>query len=149
MTDPGRGSVRLIEELQARQNPIDWRARALVAEARLTQLEGAQAQLEATWRERGQRLRRGASAGRYEDQCETEAEAEQIESCADELAALRGSRSTPEWCPVHQHYKWCEHNGGVLGVTGHEAPAGSRSTPQQEKDEDDHARVDTTERSHR
>lgn len=27
------------------------------------------------------------------------------------------------WCPLHQHHKWCEHNGGVLGETGYEAPA--------------------------
>lgn len=27
-----------------------------------------------------------------------------------------------QWCPLHQHYKWCEHNGGVLGGTGYEAP---------------------------
>jgi hypothetical protein len=25
------------------------------------------------------------------------------------------------WCPLHQHHKWCEHNGGVLGDTGYEA----------------------------
>jgi hypothetical protein len=28
----------------------------------------------------------------------------------------------PVWCGIHQHFKWCEHNGGVLGPTGHEAP---------------------------
>jgi hypothetical protein len=26
------------------------------------------------------------------------------------------------WCEVHQHFKWCEHNGGVTGATGYEAP---------------------------
>lgn len=26
------------------------------------------------------------------------------------------------WCALHQHHKWCEHNGGVLGDTGYEAP---------------------------
>ena len=31
-------------------------------------------------------------------------------------------RSTPIWCDVHQHYKWCEHNGGIMGATGYEAP---------------------------
>lgn len=28
----------------------------------------------------------------------------------------------PAYCAIHQHYKWCEHNGGVLGPTGYEAP---------------------------
>jgi len=32
----------------------------------------------------------------------------------------------PGWCVVHGHYKWCEHNGGVMGPTGYEAPADGR-----------------------
>ena len=28
----------------------------------------------------------------------------------------------PKWCNVHQHHKWCEHNGGVMGPTGYAAP---------------------------
>lgn len=28
----------------------------------------------------------------------------------------------PAYCEVHQHHKWCEHNGGVMGPTGWEAP---------------------------
>jgi hypothetical protein len=28
----------------------------------------------------------------------------------------------PAYCAVHQHYKWCEHNGGVMGATGYGAP---------------------------
>lgn len=28
----------------------------------------------------------------------------------------------PAYCPVHQHSKWCKHNGGVMGPTGYEAP---------------------------
>lgn len=30
--------------------------------------------------------------------------------------------ATPKWCNVHQHHKWCEHNGGVMGPTGYAAP---------------------------
>jgi hypothetical protein len=30
--------------------------------------------------------------------------------------------SKPAYCPAHQHNKWCEHNGGVMGSTGYEAP---------------------------
>ena len=29
---------------------------------------------------------------------------------------------TPSWCEVHQHHKWCGHNGGIMGATGYEAP---------------------------
>jgi hypothetical protein len=29
----------------------------------------------------------------------------------------------PTYCEIHQHAKWCEHNGGVMGATGWEAPA--------------------------
>lgn len=35
-------------------------------------------------------------------------------------AALR--KTDPAWCSTHQHYKWCEHNGGVMGPTGWERP---------------------------
>jgi hypothetical protein len=30
----------------------------------------------------------------------------------------------PAWCPIHEHHKWCEHNGGVMGPNGWEAPSG-------------------------
>ncbi|HZD15740.1 MAG TPA: GNAT family N-acetyltransferase [Pseudonocardiaceae bacterium] len=30
------------------------------------------------------------------------------------------------YCAIHEHYKWCEHNGGVLGPTGYEAPPARR-----------------------
>lgn len=26
----------------------------------------------------------------------------------------------PAWCEIHQHSKWCEHNGGVMGLSGWE-----------------------------
>lgn len=26
------------------------------------------------------------------------------------------SRRRPKWCNIHQHYKWCEHNGGVISA---------------------------------
>lgn len=29
------------------------------------------------------------------------------------------SSPAPAYCPIHQHYKWCDHNGGVLGSTGY------------------------------
>lgn len=29
---------------------------------------------------------------------------------------------SPKWCEIHQHYKWCQHNGGVMGPTGYAAP---------------------------
>lgn len=33
------------------------------------------------------------------------------------------ARSTEApFCEVHQHYKWCQHNGGILGKTGYEPP---------------------------
>jgi hypothetical protein len=28
----------------------------------------------------------------------------------------------PKWCATHQSWKWCEHNGGVMGPTGYESP---------------------------
>jgi hypothetical protein len=33
-----------------------------------------------------------------------------------------GRDRQPRWCGIHQHYKWCGHNGGVMGKTGYEAP---------------------------
>jgi hypothetical protein len=39
-----------------------------------------------------------------------------INVCGDCIA--RAKRLAPEWCPVHQHYKWCTHNGGKLGPDG-------------------------------
>ena len=37
-------------------------------------------------------------------------------------AAYMLGRHDSKWCPIHQHYKWCEHNGGVMGPTGWEKP---------------------------
>jgi hypothetical protein len=28
----------------------------------------------------------------------------------------------PTWCPVHQHFKWCQHNGGVKREDGSYGP---------------------------
>ena len=28
----------------------------------------------------------------------------------------------PSYCEIHQHYKWCEHNGGVMGANGWRSP---------------------------
>lgn len=48
-------------------------------------------------------------------------------------AVERAARATPDapaYCEIHQHYKWCEHNGGVMGPTGHESPTrAARATP--------------------
>ena len=44
------------------------------------------------------------------------AEMEEIDSDG----ARCGVYSLPMWCDIHQHYKWCEHNGGVMGPTGWE-----------------------------
>lgn len=41
-----------------------------------------------------------------------------------------GVRVNPAWCPVHEHYKWCEHNGGVLGPNGWQAPSGVPASEQ-------------------
>lgn len=32
------------------------------------------------------------------------------------------SEPRPAWCAVHQHWQWCEHNGGVLTADGWRAP---------------------------
>ncbi len=37
-------------------------------------------------------------------------------------AAYMLGRHDSKWCAIHQHYKWCEHNGGVMGPTGWEKP---------------------------
>jgi hypothetical protein len=55
-----------------------------------------------------------ASATRYEA-------ATLLRTLADE----RHSR----WCPVHQHYKPCEHNGGVEGTRGWEFPVEPQGEP--------------------
>jgi hypothetical protein len=39
---------------------------------------------------------------------------------AEREAFIRGP--APAYCPVHQHYKWCEHNGGVPGPAGYGRP---------------------------
>lgn len=42
---------------------------------------------------------------------------------AKRISSLRTSaRNEPTYCSVHQHYKWCKHNGGVMGSSGYEAP---------------------------
>lgn len=28
----------------------------------------------------------------------------------------------PAWCDVHQHHKWCEHNGGAMDAAGEWGP---------------------------
>lgn len=38
------------------------------------------------------------------------------------IATVPAPVATPKWCNVHQHHKWCEHNGGVMGPTGYAAP---------------------------
>lgn len=41
------------------------------------------------------------------------------------IYALKTALAEPvqaTWCDTHQHYKWCEHNGGVEGTTGWEKP---------------------------
>jgi hypothetical protein len=38
--------------------------------------------------------------------------------------------ATPAYCQIHQHHKWCEHNGGVMGPTGYEAPQPELSRPE-------------------
>jgi hypothetical protein len=40
----------------------------------------------------------------------------------DSDGARCGVYRLPMWCDIHQHYKWCEHNGGVMGPTGWEKP---------------------------
>jgi hypothetical protein len=39
------------------------------------------------------------------------------------LSAPPAEVQQPAYCPIHQQYKWCEHNGGMMGPTGYEAPA--------------------------
>jgi hypothetical protein len=45
------------------------------------------------------------------------------------LATPPESAQVPAYCDIHQHYKWCEHNGGVLGSTGYEAPTVASPEP--------------------
>jgi len=40
--------------------------------------------------------------------------------------AQQAAASGPKYCLVHQHHKWCNHNGGVRGVNGY-GPPGSMS----------------------
>lgn len=58
--------------------------------------------------------------------CEIEAEGGPpcVRHDADGPGPVGPPRPTPAYCQAHQHYKWCEHNGGVLGPTGYEAPGG-------------------------
>ena len=39
------------------------------------------------------------------------------------LAIVDRPAPGPTYCEIHQHTKWCKHNGGVMGATGWEAPA--------------------------
>lgn len=40
----------------------------------------------------------------------------------DSDGARCGIYNLPAWCEIHQHHKWCEHNGGVMGPTGWRKP---------------------------
>ena len=40
----------------------------------------------------------------------------------DSDGARCGIYNLPAWCEIHQHHKWCEHNGGKMGPTGWEKP---------------------------
>ncbi|WP_158881935.1 hypothetical protein [Amycolatopsis anabasis] len=40
------------------------------------------------------------------------------------MRPAEGFSAAPEYCPLHQHYKWCDHNGGALAESGYEAPDG-------------------------
>ena len=40
----------------------------------------------------------------------------------DSDGARCGVYNLPAWCEIHQHHKWCEHNGGKMGPTGWEKP---------------------------
>lgn len=37
------------------------------------------------------------------------------------LSIVTENDGDPAWCAIHQHFKWCEHNGGVMGKTGWES----------------------------
>ena len=39
----------------------------------------------------------------------------------------------PDYCPIHQHFKWCEHNGGVNTKDGWKAPDQRRKGPRDER----------------
>jgi len=40
----------------------------------------------------------------------------------EDLARMRQHDPAPAYCSIEGHYKWCSHNGGVMGRTGYEAP---------------------------
>ena len=40
----------------------------------------------------------------------------------DQSAAPLTAPVRPAFRPIEQHWKWCKHNGGVMGETGYEAP---------------------------
>lgn len=50
-----------------------------------------------------------------------------------EGTATNGVPTSPAWCPIHEHYKWCEHNGGVMGPNGWRAPNGVMAAETQQK----------------
>lgn len=49
------------------------------------------------------------------------------EECAalapDRVVVRSAATAPPAWCEVHQHYKWCGHNGGFMGPGGYRAQA--------------------------
>jgi hypothetical protein len=47
-------------------------------------------------------------------------EAERVAQFLSAQSRVAGQKAA--YCETHQHYKWCEHNGGVMGPTGYEAP---------------------------
>lgn len=52
------------------------------------------------------------------------------EALARLVTRAHGVTADPTWCPIHEHYKWCEHNGGVMGPNGWQArpPMGVKET---------------------
>jgi hypothetical protein len=40
-----------------------------------------------------------------------------------------GRPQAPTYCEIHEHHKWCQHNGGVMGPGGWESPSGRSRTP--------------------
>jgi hypothetical protein len=47
----------------------------------------------------------------------------------DTLTSPSPEGAEPAYCAIHQHYKWCEHNGGTMGPTGWRNPEGAVSEP--------------------
>lgn len=41
------------------------------------------------------------------------------------IAAAKSETDEPDWCQVHQHFKWCEHNGGTETAIGWQSPTDS------------------------